>query len=203
MKNSDRLQSILIKLNSLKNQDTNFQIFGSEVHKYKLNEPISFEKVVEFETEHQVKLPKDYVEFITQIGNGGAGPYYGIEPFENGLFEDLDFKKGRTDPSKPFPLTERWNLDLYDKNGENIDSMELNYFHSKQINGTIKVSNFGCGVSLLLVVNGEDYGNIWMDDRGNEGGIYPTYQFSNQKKVFFLKWYENWLDKSLEELKVK
>jgi len=26
----------------------------------------------------QIKLPEDYVYFLTQISNGGAGPYYGL-----------------------------------------------------------------------------------------------------------------------------
>lgn len=35
-----------------------------------------------FEARYNVKLPPEYVFFITQVGNGGAGPYYGLYPLE-------------------------------------------------------------------------------------------------------------------------
>ncbi len=30
------------------------------------------------EADFNIKLPDDYVYFLTEIGNGGAGPYYGL-----------------------------------------------------------------------------------------------------------------------------
>jgi hypothetical protein len=54
-----------------------------------------------------------------------------------------------------------------------------------------------------LVVNGEEYGNIWTDDRASDAGIRPSYELSNKEKITFLNWYELWLDNSLKELKAK
>ena len=31
-----------------------------------------------FEEKHNLLLPEEYKFFLTQIGNGGAGPYYGL-----------------------------------------------------------------------------------------------------------------------------
>jgi hypothetical protein len=56
---------------------------------------------------------------------------------------------------------------------------------------------------LNLVVNGQEYGNIWTDDRGSDGGIYPSMELGNKEKINFLDWYELWLDNSLEEIKNK
>ena len=36
------------------------------------------------------------------------------------------------------------------------------YFDSKHVNGLIAICNYGCGISLNLVVNGQEYGNIWI-----------------------------------------
>lgn len=56
--------------------DPTYQVFGAGKHKYQLNPSVSLEEVCAFEEEFQIKLPKEYVHFLTEIGNGGAGPYY-------------------------------------------------------------------------------------------------------------------------------
>lgn len=54
-------------------------------------------------------------------------------------------------------------------------------------------------VSINLVVNGPSYGEIWVDDRNNDNGVYPDFYFGNEERLGFLEWYELWLDKSIEE----
>ena len=61
-------------------KDKTFKIFGASSHKYCLNETVSPAWVRKFEEQYQIKLPEEYVFFITKIGNGGASPYYGIAP---------------------------------------------------------------------------------------------------------------------------
>ena len=159
-------------------------------------------------------LPKEYVEFITIIGNGGVGPFYGLEPFENCLFNDLDYKRPNSllNPSEPFLHTEPWNLDftttIDEKENEaeyekEYSKFEEQYFAKEQMNGVIAICNYGCGVSLNLVVNGQEYGNIWTDYRGSDNGIYPSDELGNKDKISFFNWYELWLDNSLNEIKGK
>jgi hypothetical protein len=122
-------------------------------------------------------LPADYVKFITTIGNGGVGPYYGLEPLENSLFDSLDYKNPESllNPAKPFLYTEPWNLsfeptvDVDEKEEEyqrQLNAFEEKYFDNEHRNGVIAICNYGCAVSLNLVVNGQEFGNIWTDDRG-------------------------------------
>jgi hypothetical protein len=47
-----------------------------------------------FEMANRIRLPEDYRRFLSAVGNGGAEPFYGLEPLSN---------FGR-DLSKPFPL---------------------------------------------------------------------------------------------------
>lgn len=196
-----RLSIIQDQLQELKELDKSYKFFGSGRHQYELHEPLSLNKIDAFEVKFGVKLPKDYVQFLTQIGNGGAGPYYGLERFENSLFSNLSFKNGEINPSKPFLFTEDWNMDVYHEDKEKENELEDEYFDDKQLNGTIQLSNFGCGVTLLLVVNGEEYGNVWMDHRCNDGGICPAYQYTKTSRVTFLDWYEAWLEEALIEVK--
>lgn len=63
-------------------RDPSHLIFGANRHKYKLNPPASPKQVRRFEEKHNLLLPKEYKFFLTQIGNGGAGPYYGLYSLE-------------------------------------------------------------------------------------------------------------------------
>jgi hypothetical protein len=101
---NEQLFGIQDKIEQLKNLDKNFSLFGSQKHKYKINPIISLDKIRHFELTYNLTLPTDYVEFITTISNGGVGSFYGLEPFENCLFVDLDYKSTDSllNPSKPF-----------------------------------------------------------------------------------------------------
>jgi len=210
----DQLNRIKTKLKELSLLDKGHSLFGAQSHKYILNPPVSKEQITGFESKYAIKLPEEYVLFLTELGNGGAGPFYGLEPFENVLYEDLDYKKEENllNPSIPFPHTIPWNMDFEptvdeEENEEEFEKQmeEFNnvYYSSEQMTGAIALSNYGCGISINLVVNGDEYGYLWTDDRGNDGGIYPSFELGNEKKIKFLDWYELWLDTSLEQIRKK
>lgn len=177
------------KLLALRDLDAECKLFGSDFHGYVMNPPISENKIKQFEALYKIILPSGYREFIKKIGNGGAGPYYGLERLEHTVFADLDYRDENDllDPSEPFPLTQAWN--------QVMTKDEEEYFDNKWVTGLLRICNFGCGVSLNLVVNGEEYGNIWVDDRCSDGGIYPDPYFGRQERTTFLQWYELWLDR--------
>lgn len=211
---NEQLIRISEKIEQLKKLDKSFSLFGSKEHRYKLNPAVPIEKIRQFELKYNVNLPTDYVDFMTQIGNGGVGPYYGLEPFENCLFDDLDYKRADTllNPGKPFLHHEPWKLEFKTTFNEQQNKKEYQkaysnferiYFDKAQMNGVISICNYGCGVSLNLVVNGKEYGKIWTDGRGNDNGIYPSYELGNKEKITFLNWYELWLDISLRDIKEK
>jgi hypothetical protein len=124
----EQLERIKNKLKQLKGLDRGCSLFGSSKHRYLLNPTIPIEKVRQFELKHQITLPADYVKFVTTIGNGGAGPFYGVEPLENSLFDDLDYKRPDSllNPAMPFLHTEPWNLTFKqtvdeDENGDEYE----------------------------------------------------------------------------------
>lgn len=205
MKFEKQISQIKDKLNRLKEADQDYEIFGSHYHEYNLNPTKSEEELVKFETENQIKLPEEYREFLLYVGNGGAGPYYGLEPLENGREVDLDYIDGKDliDLSKPFPFTEHWNVDFEEINDDNYEEIEEqkneNYYDNKFVNGLLRISNFGCGVRMNIVVNGKEKGNIWVDDRVNGNGIFPDPYCNITDRITFLDWYELWLDISLKE----
>jgi SMI1 / KNR4 family (SUKH-1) len=209
----EQLDAIKNKLEQLRQLDIELEVFGSQQHKYTLNPVLPIDTIKQFEGKHKVVLPSEYVAFLTTLGNGGAGPFYGLEPFENAIFNDLDFKYDDVllNPSKPFLHTDAWEIEFeptvseaeneeeYDRQYEAFTDL---YFDNELMNGVIAICNYGCGITLNLVVNGQEYGNIWTDDRGNSVGIYPAIEQGEKARISFLNWYELWLDNSIAEMKI-
>lgn len=60
------------------------RVFGADVHGFRLNPPLPEVDVMAFENTHNVSLPHDFSQFLTKVGNGGAGPFYGVFPLGKG-----------------------------------------------------------------------------------------------------------------------
>jgi hypothetical protein len=97
-----------------------FGASGESGHRFLLNPPLSEPGVSAFEAAHRVRLPADYRTFIVTIGNGGAGPCYGIYPLEQSLWKESTSTPAAWpadligDISQPFALNDDWN----DRTGE-------------------------------------------------------------------------------------
>jgi hypothetical protein len=51
--------------------------------------------------------------------------------------------------------------------------------------GTPPIGTLGCTMNMVLVVTGATRGQVWMDDRGADGGLIPYSPFAD--------WYLGWL----------
>lgn len=58
--------------------------------------------------------------------------------------------------------------------------------YPRHIKGALRVADYGCGISHLLILNGKEKGNIWIDDRANADKIYPCVDKNNQVVSFRL-----------------
>jgi SMI1 / KNR4 family (SUKH-1) len=212
--NVEKLRNKLFKLIDL---DKGFEVFGSESHQYKLNPCLKEAEIQEFESSFHVKLPNQFRKFVLEIGNGTAGPGYGFL----GLNIDnlMELKSSESDFfAQAFCLQGEWNdLDLLN---ETNGSKASTYFDQKFIQGSIAIAEYGCGIQARLVITGEERGNIWIDDRTNEGGIYPltshcaaffhddpemdTYMYESveetKEALSFYEWYENWLNRAINQV---
>ena len=175
---SDRLGEKLKRLAAL---DLDRKIFGAFDHRYQLNEPADPRDVAAFEELFGVQLPGDYRAFLLLIANGGAGPGYGVFPFEE--YESNEEQA----LDRLFPHRDDWDP-------------EVAPFEGNPVDGSMRIGNMGCGIDVMLVVNGPEYGHIWEDHRESEGGIYPFLSGDPEQanaRFTFTAWYEEWLDKSL------
>jgi hypothetical protein len=214
MEIEEQLHRIATKLARIRKLDYSYTLFGANKHEYLLEDPLPIQEIEQFERTHGVKLPEGYVRFLTTLGNGGAGPFYGLAPLEDCLFADLYAKRKDwlLDPSRPFPPTEPWNLKFVptvneEENEQEYDRQQTDfeeiYFDDTHITGVIAICDFGCAVRINLVVNGPVHGHVWTDDRGSYNGICPSCKLGNPYTITFLDWYELWLDNSIAEIRSK
>ncbi|MGN1412107.1 MAG: SMI1/KNR4 family protein [Oscillospiraceae bacterium] len=141
----------------------------------KLNQPLPIEKIINFENEYNIKLPKELVAFYTQISNGCTlDPRESIEnlyPFEDWLFNKEDIKKD-------FPIENELLYDDFEtlkKQGSNWDFLRY---------GNICLMDLGCACGFCITVKGKHYGEIWAD-------FEEWLPFTNKN---FLDWFELWLE---------
>ena len=191
-------------MEQLRSMDASLELFGASTHRYQFNPPLKPEEVAAFEASQAVGLPEDYRDFILNVGNGGAGPCYGIYPLQpEGSIHHGMGNHNRIDLSVPFQHGEPWGadwLDLVDWDaGERPDDSRMEeYLDTRHIAGSLCICHQGCSDFWLLVVKGNERGHVWMDGRGNLSGIFPE-SGADGERLTFSQWYLNWLDDCLQQ----
>jgi hypothetical protein len=218
----DRIAEGLEQLRTAKPQP---DIFGAEMHGFQLHPRLTEAAVKKLESKHKIQLPADYRAFLTLLGNGGAGPYYGV--FKLGEMDDgFEHKKWKEGGgfvgvlAQPFPHTEPWNdlsgepeepemLEDEDEEDEEeeddeeyekaLEEFEERYWSPDNVNGAIPICHEGCAYRDWLVVTGPEAGHVWHDARADHAGLLPV-SLGKKERVTFLEWYLHWLDKALKDL---
>lgn len=180
--------------------DKNCEIFGSKQHKYRLNPVASLEKIREFEQRYHIKLPEEYVFFLTKVGNGGAGPYYGLYSLEqlDRYNEYLD-NSGADDSLTQYTFInknmtiEEWNTKI-----EELEDDDKYDFVMNQIcNGVLVIGTQGCTYDNLLMCSGSETGKIVYIDWNLDAGYPPFFT-----GISFLDWYETYFREIIANHKV-
>jgi len=174
-----------------------------------LNGPLTEPDVASFEQKHGISLPSDYREFITRVGNGGAGPFYGVFPLGS-MDDNLDMREWHENDgfvgtlSRPFAFQDEWNdvsgmpdyillkqdEDAYEKQ---IEKFSSTYWSSELMHGAIPICHEGCALRIWLIVSGEQAGKLWEDRRSEYKGLRPVLLI-NGSRATFSEWYKEWLD---------
>ncbi len=202
---------IILILNQAKNIDSKYELFGTNKHKYQLNPPVASSFVRSIEEKYDFLLPDDYFQFITEVGDGGAGPHYGIEPFEDlvkrSLIQDAEeynelYRKSLKNSFTPRPMlpdelenyaiatktSYEQNPDeyfVYDKSDEDA---ECNF------DGFYILGTQGCQWDFGIVTAGKMRGKVFVTDNI---GAYCLIADS------FEEFYKNWLISISDTEKIK
>lgn len=203
MVNEFKREDIINILNQAQCIDSKYELFGASKHQYKLNPPISASFVHEVEEKYGFTLPKDYFSFITEVGDGGAGPEYGIIPFGDFLEKGVSAgaekfmeayrqsvaypftpRQMKTDEVEDFAITTR---EVYEQNPERFFIYEKADDNDLcDTDGFLVLGTYGCQWDFGLVITGEKRGCIF--DTDHEG----AYGFV---ACSFYEFYRNWLER--------
>jgi hypothetical protein len=186
------------------------QVFGAQYHGFVLHPPLPEPQLTAFESQYRVKLPTDYRRFLSEVGNGGAGPHFGLfglgerTDLRNPVhWEENDGEVGVL--SKPFPHAGPWN-DLTGEPNEDDDHYDQKlktfyerYFSPQYMNGAVPLAALGDALAHWLVITGPEAGHVWADYRSDYRGIMPL-SIGQLERVTFLQWYSAWLEEALAKL---
>ena len=168
----DRINRIKEKLEELKNLDKRFAAFGANTHQYRFNPVLKLEDIKQIEEKYSIYLSEDYKQILMELGNGGAGYGYGLEPI---MFDFI---------TPPYKGTE-----FLLRNCEYPKVIECEMVDLEEISGYIRLFNLGCGMEYGLIVNGKEIGDIIFFDCDER------FKKVNNKTLYDL--YEEWLDENL------
>ena len=172
----DEMKTFVQRIQQLRQADRKLRVFGAEKHRYHLQRTLSESELAEFERARGCRLPEDYRVFLQHVGNGDAGPYYGLNSLQKASIE--------RDLSQPFPFTAATDFYGEDNGDENYEP-ELNAYDD--FPGIIELCDMGCATYCYLVVNGPAYGTVWWNDEN----FHPASERS------FHSWYRQWCERKL------
>lgn len=194
----EQLGCIKTKLALAREADYRCREHGARAHRYALGRPLTEDEVDAFEVAHGgLCLPPAFRAFLTQIGNGGAGPNYGIYPLDrciealHGYLKDIDsqtfFSRQPAFTSKTVhadwkTFEQALDQDRYDNDSEYEALLHRTYC------GILPIGEVGCGGLNGLVLAGPDRGKV-------AEFVVRDFPPSFYTEATFLDWYENWLDR--------
>lgn len=154
------------------------------VPQYKLGGRVLVDDLARFEQDNGITLPEAYREFITTVGNGGAGPYYGMYRHDGTDWNNPNYPLEERQPgflATPFPHSER-----FQPYRPGYSDQDQEHFDTSWLSGSLVLAEFGCGAYFRLVVTGKARGQVWFEDFASDGGLTPGPDFHD--------WYQAWLD---------
>lgn len=190
------------RLDTLRSLDASFQTFGAHKHQYRLGPVLEPAEIAQFERSFGFRLPEDLRFFLEEVGNGGAGPGYGLNRLgllpippkpETIAGDSATVYQGGT---VRYPIEYCRNAFPYfyfETIEELADSPErlaqVNSLQSSvwepgdeewdcHLQGALTLADYGCGLTARLLVNGPSVGTIWVFDDCDRTAITPFAEFA-------------------------
>ncbi len=178
-----RLGRIAGKLAAARAMPVPPKAFGAQQHGFKLGNPLPGAVVAEFEERHEVALPAAYRLFVTELGDGGAGPGYHLSQLSAGCYTGCP--PGHLAQPSPYLPGPRYPED-WEQQHEEPPGPDRTF-----LPGTLTIAHHGCSLVTQLVVTGPARGRLLNLDCEGSTGPYVV------EDADFLAWYERWLDEAV------
>ncbi|MEV0405088.1 HEAT repeat domain-containing protein [Actinoallomurus sp. NPDC050550] len=152
--------------------------------RYVLKPALAEDAVIAFEERHGVRLPEEYRAFVTTLGNGGAGPYRGLEP--------LDPDRHHVSLMEGFPFHPEEFVGPAWTRGHGPDALSCGtLWLNRQYDEEWRYHD-PAEIWTLLVVSGPGRGRMVVVEKDNDF-FDPIYHPARD----FIAWYEDWLDREV------
>jgi hypothetical protein len=178
-----RLRRIAGKLAAARAVPVPPKAFGAQLHMFKLGNPLPEAVVAEFEERHEVALPPAYRLFVTELGDGGAGPGYHLSQLSAACY--MGCPPGHLVRPSPYLPGPRYPED-WEQRHEEPPGPDRTF-----LPGTLTIAHHGCTLVTQLVVTGPARGRLLNLDSWGSTGPYVV------EDADFLAWYERWLDEAV------
>jgi len=162
------------------------RVFGAGKHRFQFNPVATTAQVDAYEQKYQFAFPESYKKFILEIGDGGAGPFYGIQKRFTSFGSTLRDEEAKTYrlPSiytADCPPGDYWQALLLGPDYEQLEDEN----DALYMQGNMTLFEVGCGTQGVLVLNGPRKNQVCITDFGSS-----PYQFCIPPD--FLDLYESW-----------
>ena len=186
-----QIARIKAKLPVARAADAARKVFGASSHGYQLRSPVAEAALRQMEDSYGIRLPEAYRRFMREVGDGGAGPSYGIYQLGHGLNELV------SDPQRYLRQPCRLRPDLTPAQWEELTSaieededMADEAFEQAMgelYAGLLPLGDQGCANYQALVLNGPFAGRVV---NLSAERYLPCFAY----EATFLDWYERWLE---------
>jgi hypothetical protein len=161
-------------------------VFGSDKHMFKINPPATLNQIIEHELKYRFNFPAGYRRFILEVGDGGAGPFFGIKqqftaPGGTLRHEEAKHFHRESIYQIPCPEDEEWQNILLGPDYRQIEENDDTIYSQ----GNMVIFEVGLGIEGVLVLNGPMAGAVCITDHG----VTP---YSFWRPPQFLDFYEAW-----------
>jgi hypothetical protein len=166
-KQTDFIEELKSLVAKAKECDKECKAFAAFSHKYEFNPVVTMAEIRAFEKKYNLKLPENYARVLTEVGNGGAGPDYGLyslieveninEHWLRSYDEILLDKNKKAIKSEWIEMCRLANLNDSERYNEMLDRM---------LNGGLVIGTQGCSMYNVVMCKGKHYGKIAIVDDG-------------------------------------
>lgn len=183
------------------------QIWGAAIHRFRANPPIPEQDLAGLQNEHGLELPSDYRSYLSQVGDGGAGPWQGLLPIREAITaSSVDCAECLR---RPFlhgtaridsdGIQRKW-FQFRDSTGRGYVPVPLETAMSPDfMAGSLVIARGkmkrGAPTLYRLVLNGPERGHVWRDDRDQSGRVGPCESASWRiQDPTFREWMLAWIE---------